>query len=207
MLKKIAYILFCITAILLSLCLSFFSFFDQMKARYGNAILLILSLILVICFLADVKKTRQNILDKNDLFLWLYILILTIGVNFAQNKDIAMSWYFNYAVPIVIIYYLFKTQFSLIKNIDNVVILICILADIVAIIAILEFIFHKNIIYEKFVEGYNYRFYLKSHRAMSTQLIPPVLGTYFLACIPIALFIIYNGLFLFFFNNFRNVSF
>jgi len=60
-------------------------------------------------------------------------------------------------------------------------------------IAILELIFHKNIIYERFVYNFYYDLYIASRRAMSTLYVPQVLGTYIIACLPLILFLITNG--------------
>lgn len=189
--RKILYKLFYASAIFIGIWLSFFV--EPMQSKYGGLIIGVLFANLVLAILLLDRKTIKGIFfDKNDVFLWLYILVMTIGVFLSSNRDLAVNRYFNYAIPILVVYYLFKCSFSQRINKDKIAVGICIIASAVSFIAILEFIFHRNIIYEKFVPNLYYRSYLSEGRCMSTQLVPAVLGTYLLACIPFCYFLIYS---------------
>ena len=186
--QHLSHILFCIVTLFIATWLSFFV--EPVQTKYGNAIIFLLLVILMISLLVDVKKIREVFGDKKDIFLWLYALILAVGVFFSENRGIAINRYFSYAIPALVIYYLFKSQFYLIKNKDIMAVTVCILANTVSIVAILELIFHKNLIYEYFIQNIFYEHYLFERRAMSTQIVPQVLGTYLLCCLPISYFLI-----------------
>lgn len=176
--------------IILALLFTWLSFFAaSCQVKYGNMILCVLFLPFVVSFLADRRRTREVLIDKNDVFLWAYVIILTIGVFFARNKELARIQYFNYAIPALIIYYFFKSQFSLIENRRGVAIFISVLACAVSAFGILEFMSHGNALYEKFMQNPFYDHYLSERRVMSTQVVPQALGTYLLACLPMAYFL------------------
>ncbi|MFH1783017.1 MAG: O-antigen ligase family protein [Candidatus Omnitrophota bacterium] len=158
-----------------------------------NHVNIALVITLIILVLLQRTEARKIFLDKEDLFLWCYILVLTVGLNFTENREIAFNRYINYAIPILIVYFLFKSQVSLTKYKITFAVTICVLAGIVSTIGILEFIFHKNILYEKFISNMWYKIYLPESRIMSTQLVPAVLGTYLIASIPFSYFLIYKS--------------
>lgn len=186
---KIFFYLICVFFVL---WLSFFV--EPIQSKYGGLIIGIAFVNLAVTLLLlDRKAIKGMLLDKNDVFLWLYILAITIGVSLSSNRGLAINRYFNYAIPILVVYYLFKCNFRSLINKDKMAAGICIIASIVSFIAILEFIFHRNIIYEKFVPNLYYRYYLSEGRCMSTQLVPAVLGTYLLTCIPFCYFLIYSA--------------
>ncbi|MCU0666412.1 MAG: O-antigen ligase family protein [Candidatus Omnitrophica bacterium] len=193
-LQKVSEFLFCALALLVALWLSFFV--EPIQSKYGHLIIISLFAALSFIILANRAMGRAIPLDKTDTFLWAYILMVTSSVFFAQNRQIAINQYIRYAVPIPIIYYLFKNGFPLVKNKRRLMITICILASIMAFIAIIETIFRKNIIYENLYlrnyYGFYQNFFIKEHRAVSTQIVPQALGTCLIACIPAAYSLIYN---------------
>jgi len=159
-----------------------------------NTVTYILLAILCLYTIYDSKDFREIFFDKKDLFLWAYLLILTVSSSLALNKIIALNRFRNYAIPILILYYFFKKIGIFLKNrFIKKALFVCVLADIVAFIAILEILFHKNIFYENIFKNIWYRVYLVQGRAMSTQAVPAVLGTYLLACIPFSYYISFNA--------------
>ncbi len=111
------------------------------------------------------------------------------AVFFAENFKIAMKQYLDLFIPLFLLYYLMKSEFSP-QNRWPIVRSICLFSAIVALFGILELIFHRNPIYE-----YHYPFDLYyrvfiGKRAMSTQSHPAVLGTYLVACLPFSFLLI-----------------
>jgi len=184
-------IVFYLASILLIIWLSFFV--EPVYSRYANVILFILFFITASYFLSYRKNVKRVFGDKLDIFLWLYILIMTIGIFLAENRQIALHKYVVYAVPIPVIYYFFKSQVSLMSNKKRIAEIICVSSAIVSCVAILEFIFHKNLIYEKFVNNFYYDLYITNRRVMSTLHVPQVLGTYIVACVPMSFFLMESG--------------
>ncbi|MFH1478505.1 MAG: O-antigen ligase family protein [Candidatus Omnitrophota bacterium] len=186
--KKISETIFLVIFILFFIWISFFSSLIQPKY-----IVIILFFGFISIIFLDKINIKRLFIDKNDLFLWSYIFILTIGLNFAQNRDIAINKYYDYAIPALVVYFFFKSNIYLFKNKNEVALTICILGAIVGFIGILEHIFHRNLIYEIFIKNQYYIYYLSQGRVMSTQYVPQVFGTYLAASSPFACFLAFNA--------------
>jgi len=188
MLKKISPILFYAVSVFIVMWLSFFV--EPVYSKYRNCMLYSLFSLLIFSFLSDPKRAKAVLDDKADIFLWLYFLVMTFGLLFAGKANAAINKYFIYALPIPVVYYFFKMHSFSMKDRLVIARVICAALVIVSIIGILEAVFHKNIIYERFVHNVYYNLYIANERVMSTQHAPQPLGTFIIACIPFALFLI-----------------
>ena len=200
--KKILYKLFCAAAVFIGIWLSFF--IEPFQSHHGNMIfyfqsdfgkfmvyfLLAMSALLILSEKDGIKNVFSG---KADLFLWAYFGTIILGLFFRRHGKIDWHDSMYYISSIIAVYYFFKNGGRFFKNANKIACFICILGNIVALVAITETIMHKSIIYEYFVTNMWYRSYLSQSRAMATQVVPAVLGTYFLACIPMAYFIISNN--------------
>lgn len=191
-LQKISRYLFCATAVFLLLWLSFLV--EPVDSKYGRLITGILFTALSFIIFANRRAVKAAFMDKADIFLWAYLLMVTLGLFFAQNRPVALDFYFRYILPIPAVYYLFKAGFPLLKRKDWFFLILASAAGLVALFAILEYIFRKNPVYEYLFKNIYYTYYLFSkHRPMATQLVPQVLGLYLTACMPIVYYFIFSA--------------
>lgn len=190
-LQKVSQFLFCAILIFLAIWLSFFA--EPIQTKCVHALIIIFFAVLSFIIFANRAMAKVIFLDKTDIFLWAYILMVTTSVFFAQNRQKALNTYILYAIPIALIYYLFKSGFLLLKRKDWFLLIISSAAGLVALYALLEYVFQKNPIYEHFVKNIYYKYYLSEHRAMATQLVPQVLGTYLAACMPAVYYFIFRS--------------
>lgn len=107
----------------------------------------------------------------------------------AQNKSAAVQTYLDISLTLFFLYYLCKEIFSSSGNQAVLSRTVCWCSILVAVGALLEWVFGRNPIYEYLVENpYYYRYINESfRRPMSTQFNPVILGTYLLACFPFSL--------------------
>jgi len=181
--------LFCAISLLLVLWLSFF--LEPIQSKYGHLVIIVLFATLSFIIFTNRAIAKAAFSEKTDIFLWAYILMVTIGVFFAQNRQIAVNQYINYAIPIPVTYYLFKNGFPLVKRKDRFFLIISYAAGLVALYAVLEYVFQRNPLYEYFVTNIYYKYYLfVKHRPMATQFVPQVLGTYLATCAPAAYYFV-----------------
>ena len=145
---------------------------------------------LILSFWARGKITKDIFKDKENLALFLYIIFITIRIFSVKEKNLALNSYWEYVLPAPILFYLFRNQFILLSNKNYFPVFICICASIVSIIAVLEFIYRKNVLYQHFFPNLFYADYLLRHRAMSTQIIPLALGTYLTASLPSSFYLL-----------------
>lgn len=157
---------------------------EPVQFRYRNITNCALAILLFISIIAQKGHLRRLLLEKQDILLWVYLLIVVIcGIFFAKKRLIALDWFYRVILPGPFLYLLIKNE---INKVNGLVIArsLCIFGTMVALLGIAEFIFRKNTIYEYLVFNPYYYRYLHRWRIMSTQMHPAVLGTYFVACLP-----------------------
>jgi O-antigen ligase len=149
--------------------------------RYYSMTLYCLSLLFFILIL--IRKNKLFI--PGDIPLWAFIAVIGLNVFFAKEKNTAFKTYLEIMIPIVTIYYIARVGIVSSENFFLLVKTACALSIIVALIGVFESIFAFNPIYEYWIENPFYRRYISSFvRPMSTQLHPPILGSYLLAALP-----------------------
>ncbi|MFC1808780.1 O-antigen ligase family protein [Candidatus Omnitrophota bacterium] len=111
------------------------------------------------------------------------------GIFFVENQEIAVKRYFDLCVPLSLVYFLMKSEFTT-ENRWIIVRSISIFSGLVALCGILELVFQKNPLYEYpgVFDLYYYAFVGK--RAISTQTHPAALGSYLVVCLPFWLLLI-----------------
>ncbi|MCM8796988.1 MAG: O-antigen ligase family protein [Candidatus Omnitrophica bacterium] len=179
-------LIFYLIALSFALWLSFFVSFPSNIPIYT---------ILIACgFLlcARAAKRKMNFNLSFDVFLFLYVLTVTLGLFFSQNLYVAADVYSFFILPILPVFYLFRSEFVSAGNKDVFLVVISGFAGIVALYAVLEFVMRKNALYVYLVANNYYRYYLIQHRAMATQIVPQVLGTYLAVCLPATYHFIFN---------------
>jgi len=149
-----------------------------------------MSVLLILSWEDGIKSAFSG---KADLFLWTYFGTIILRVFFIKGAKVNPFDSIYYVLLITAVYYFFKNGGRFLKGASKLPFFICVLGDMVALFAIIEIAMHKNMIYEYFVSNMWYKIYLPEYRAMATQIVPAALGTYFLACIPMAYFVIYNN--------------
>jgi len=187
--QKVSEILFYFLSWFLLIWLSFFA-----VPVYENSWKLIVGALLVnlIASFAKRKSEIKNIFtEKENIFLLLYFGVSAIGVLWAENKIVALDVYLKLFLPGPILYFLFKNELVLVKNKNSLNMIISIFGSLVALFAVLETIFHSNILYKGFIYNPFYATFSLHQRAMATQFIPQVLGTYLVSCICCAFYFVF----------------
>ena len=180
--KKIFRIIFIVFIILtvgwLSLC------GEYLQDKYRNLTFWGLVLFLLIASLYKLPKESSLI----DFALFLYIFLVTLGLNFCENKPIAVNYYTLIILPIPFLYFSIHSKGK--EFIPYLAWIFFVFGFCIAAIGILEIIFRKNIIYELWINNYFYeRFIHDTPRIMSTQMHPTVFGSFLLGCIPFSYFL------------------
>jgi len=190
-LQRVSQFLFRAILIFLAIWLSFFA--EPIQSKCVHVLIIIFFAALTFIIFANLAIAKAIFLDKTDIFLWAYIAMVTASVFFAQNRQRALDTYILYAIPIALLYFLFKIGFFLLKRKDWFFLIISSVAGLVALYALLEYVFRRNPLYEHFVKNIYYKYYLFQHRAMATQLVPQALGTYLAACMPAVYYFIFRS--------------
>lgn len=123
-----------------------------------------------------------------DIVFFLHFFVLTLTLNFAENRPAAIYHYALYILPIPLLYLVLRSiDKSFIFPIAGSIVFF---SSLVVFIGFLELLFHKNIIYEIWVDNFFYqRFIHKTPRMMSTLIHPTVFGSFLLGCIPLTFFL------------------
>ena len=123
-----------------------------------------------------------------DYMLFSYIFLLTWGLNFCENKPIALHYYTLFVLPIPLLYFSLHSKGK--ELIIPIAWIFFVFSLCIAIIGILELISRRNIIYELWINNYFYeRFIQDTPRIMSTQMHPTVFGSFLLGCVPFSYFL------------------
>ncbi len=145
---------------------------------WGLAIFLFISILY--------KKPKE--FSSVDLAFFIYLFIVTLGLNFCENKSVALEQYIITFLPIPLLYFSFRGQDR--HFILPVTWAIFLFSSCIILVGILELIFRKNIIYELWIENYFYQRYIgSSGRIMSTLIHPTIFGSFLLGCLPFSFFL------------------
>lgn len=169
-------------------CLAWISFFPQ---SFHNKYYLYTKLVLAGFFflLLIRKRSIRFLLNREDLFLWLFLGWNVVSVFFAFDGSAAWKRCIDFIIPAITLYFIFKEN-SRADKLNTVLYTVFLAGAIVSIIGILEFSYKRNIIYEYFFQNEYYHIYLRQSRIMSTMMVPAVLGTYLMCCLTVSYYII-----------------
>ena len=124
-----------------------------------------------------------------DFVFFLYIFLITWGLNFCEDKTAALHYYALLILPLPLLYFSMHSKDKGVILPLAWILFLCGLA--IALIGMLELIFRKNIIYELWVNNYFYqRFIYGTPRIMSTQMHPTAFGSFLLGCLPFSYFLL-----------------
>jgi O-antigen ligase len=168
------------------------SFFPQpIQDRFGIFIRIFLAIFLLILLLD--KKCLHHLFSIRDWPLWLFLICIVAGTVSAIDKKIALSTYPYLVITFFLLFYIGKALFYDAEDRNMLSLVICICSGLVALIAILELCFGKNILYENFLVNPFYERYIRGNpRPMSTQFNPTVLGSYLIGCVPFSFYLFRN---------------
>jgi O-antigen ligase len=143
---------------------------------------------LVIFFTISCLYKKISRLFAIDLFFFLYIFILTFGLNFSQDKFSAIERYTISVMPIPFLY--FSLRFQNMRTIFFTSLIIFLFSNLVVISGILEVIYGENIIYELWIKNpFYHRFIHQTPRIMSTLMHPTIFGSFILGSLPFSFFL------------------
>ncbi len=161
---------------------------EPLQTQYSTVVNLALVILLLFSLFVHKESWQQLFFEKEDLLLWVYLLIIICGIFVAQDYKTALKWFYIFFIPIPIVYLLIKNEFCE-ENRGILIKCICFFGCILALVGLVEFISQKNFIYEYLIANpYYHRFIYFQPRIMSTLLHPAVLGSYFVACLPFSFF-------------------
>lgn len=140
---------------------------------------------MIVIFLFTAVANPKNLFRVSDIPLWLFIFSIGLNVFFALQRNIALCAYFDLSIIGIALYYFFSQKFF-VSDIFYLFIKIISLAGIfVSLGGVLEILFSFNPLYEYFIQNPFYNRYIVGFvRPMSTQLHPPILGSYLLWTLP-----------------------
>lgn len=160
------------------------SFFSSLVGK--NPQFLFLFFLIAILILTCIKgKKYKLIFNKAEIPFFLFFATMAMGI--VNVKDPAVAyWHFWFSIfPVPFIYFFAKVAFD---NKYSILIVrsACIMASLVFIFGIIEFITKQNFIYSGYVYNFCYQAF-KGRRMMSTHIHPTPLGTYFVAILPLSI--------------------
>lgn len=150
---------------------------------WRNAFLsfLAVSLLLVICVH---RNYFRLIFDKKDIPFWIFLLTMLSGIINVKQPSLAYHhfWYAIFPIPFVFLFA--KVNF---EEKQGMVLMrsLCIIASIVSIYGLIEFITKQNFIYVNYIDNFCYLVF-KGRRMMSTHIHPVPLGTYLIGVLSLA---------------------
>lgn len=166
------------------------SFFAALANSYWQTIFLfflIISLLLLVCIN---KENCKLIFDKKDIPFWIFLLTMLSGIINVKQPPLAYHYFWYAIFPISFVFLSAKVNFEE-KHGISLMRSLCLIASLVSIYGIIEFITKQNFIYIKYVDNFCYLSF-KGRRMMSTHIHPAPLGTYFIGIFPLALGLLFK---------------
>ena len=179
------------TNIILTLYIVFLAWISFFPQSFHNKYYFYTKLVLAGFFFLLLIRERsiRFLLNREDLFLWLFLGWNVVSVFFAFDGSAAWKRCIDFIIPAITLYFIFKEN-SRADKLNTVLYTVFLAGVIVSIIGILEFSYKRNIIYEYFFQNDFYPIYLYRRRIMSTLMVPAVLGTYLMCCLIVSYYII-----------------
>jgi O-antigen ligase len=161
---------------------------QYLHAKYINIELIYLLILLLLS--VAYKREQALSFSKEDIFICLYAVFVTIGVFLCEDKNRAFAVYKAF-IPVFILSYFFGKILSQ-KNTRFLRFVMLALVSCIFFISLLGFIeviFKKNILYS-YIQNPFYDIHLSEGRMMSFLMHPSVLGCYLAMCLPACFFMI-----------------
>ncbi|MBU1006595.1 MAG: hypothetical protein KKH08_03260 [Candidatus Omnitrophica bacterium] len=165
------------------------SFFAPIAGQQYQGVFLIVVCILSSALFISDNSARGGAFSRKDIPLWLFLLVILIGLIGVKNPPVAYSHLWLYVFPIPFLYFFTKSVFDL-SRAALILRCVCIMAASVAIYGLMEIFSGKNLIYAGLGNNPYYWLYAGS-RMMSFHIHPVALGTYLAAIFPLT-FVLYK---------------
>ncbi|MDD4909213.1 MAG: O-antigen ligase family protein [Candidatus Omnitrophica bacterium] len=139
---------------------------------------------LISAFILSLLIHRREHCDKTDALVLLFVFFAFCGVFLAEDNLLALRR-FNYSLlPIVPTYFIFKhLPYDKRKNTLRI---IYILASVISVYCIVEFIMGRNFLYEGLIKSPYYGRALYSPKVFATLYHPTIVGVYLTAAAPLS---------------------
>ncbi|NQU99496.1 MAG: O-antigen ligase family protein [Parcubacteria group bacterium] len=157
---------------------------ETLQRRYLTIVRYSLLFLLLISLCSYKFRLREYFFSKEDIFIWVYFALVSVGLINAVDKNMAVAYYRDLIILGGSVYFLIRHNLNR-ENCKTILRTLVVFSFIVAFIGIAEMIFAKNIIYN-FVDNEYYIKSLRENRIMSTLQNPAILGHYLLVCTPLS---------------------
>lgn len=140
--------------------------------------------ILSVFLLGFRKNYFKLIFCKKEVCFLIFLLTMGFGITSAKDLSVASRHFWFFIFPVPFLYFFGKIAFKQ-KYSMAIIKSLCIMASLVSIYGIIEFISKQNFIYDKLIDNIYYLKFI-GRRMMSTHINPVPLATYFVAVLPLA---------------------
>lgn len=158
---------------------------EHLQIIYQHYVIIFLGLNFLICL--SLKKFWISLKDPVNFLFIIYIFALLISMEFAFSKKISSNYLY---IPLISFFVYLQIQgFDIKKYRFKLSQILSVIATVVFIFGVYEYIVKKNILYESLFFNPFYQKYI-GRRVMSFHYHPSVLATYFLCCLPFSIYLI-----------------
>ncbi|MCU0666411.1 MAG: O-antigen ligase family protein [Candidatus Omnitrophica bacterium] len=158
---------------------------QPLQSKYSLQVKYALFIFLLLSIYRHKFNVKEYFFNKSDLFFWIYLALISVNIWFAEDKTLAWNFYRDLSLSAIPIYFLYKNEINN-KNIRQLLYGLCLCGLVISLFGHIEMLLKKNFIYEYFVDNFFYQRFIKEGRMMSTLIHPNILGSYLVACVPIA---------------------
>jgi O-antigen ligase len=160
------------------------SFFAPLVGQNQHKLFLLTLIVLLLSFVLLKRDSYKAIFNKTELPLGIFLLTMFGGLITVQEPAVAW-WHFRFFIlPIPFLYFFARIAFEN-KSGLSIIRGLSLLATLICIAGIIEFITKENIIYRDYLPTLYYPFF-KGRRMLSLHVHPTPLGTYLVAIFPLA---------------------
>lgn len=174
--------------IVIILLLLWISFLAPIVERYLQFMFFIVLLALLSISICLDKNFYKLIFNKTEIPFWAFLLTMIGGIIVVKESAVAYRHFWSFIFPIPFLFYSGKIAF---EEKYGVLIIrsICLMALLISIYGIIEFVTRQNFIYKELLNNPYYTVF-KGNRMMSTHFHPTPLGTYLVAIFPLTVILL-----------------
>lgn len=158
------------------------------SAREGFKFIILPGVLLLAAFWFK-EGFRKLIFNKAEIPFFIFLLTMAGGFAGAKDQAVAHRHFWMFIFPVPFIYLFAKAAFK--EDYARLVMRsVCLMAALVCVFGIIEFLIKQNFIYAYFVKNAYFETFI-GKRMMSTQIHPVPLGTYLSAVLPLAVALVF----------------
>ncbi|MFA5410936.1 MAG: O-antigen ligase family protein [Candidatus Omnitrophota bacterium] len=165
---------------------------EPWQVKYGLQVKYALFILLILSLYRHKFNFAAYFFEKSTLALWIYLFLISLNIPFAQDKKLALGFYTDFSLSIILIFFLFKNEIAP-NNIKKIFYALYLCAAAVCLFGFLEIFTKTNIIYTKLLYNDYYERCIQQGRMMSTLIHPNILGAYLVASLPLAHYFYKHG--------------